>query len=447
LEKELKQNSVVRIELTGKFLLYIVGLLVVLAVLWEVRSTAVTLGVMLFMAFIISAGLRPTVDNLEGRKLKFFFTLPLKLAVKATIALASLFGEKQEALATTKQVQNSLQGFYRAAVQRVPPLKWLNYFWELSVPRPLAIAVVYLVGIIGLVALFFSFTAEFARQLLNLYRELPSIITAAIDFINRSFPALGQALSLTTLAQQARDTIAHITSDDIFRSLLAGDFSSISGWVSSFLPTAVDVFSNVAGILLVGFTIIILSVYMLQTREAFYEPFVKMFSTGNAAKLRSILAEIEAKLGAWLSGQASLMVLIGTLTYFILVIPGWFYPGYRLDEFALPLALVAGLLEAVPNVGPTITTIVTAILAIGTSGLGSVLYVIISFAALQQVEAIVIVPQVMKRAVGIDPIFSIIAIIGGFQIGGVLGAILAIPTLGIAQIILGEVVRAYRGQN
>jgi predicted PurR-regulated permease PerM len=128
----------------------------------------------------------------------------------------------------------------------------------------------------------------------------------------------------------------------------------------------------------------------------------------------------------------------------LLIIPGFFDPHYTLDDFALPIALMAGLLEAIPNVGPAITLILTSILAIGTNGAGTVLYVAVSFTVLQNLEAVFIVPMVMKRAIGIDPILSILGIIAGFQVAGVVGAILAIPLIGIAQIMVVAAANEYK---
>jgi predicted PurR-regulated permease PerM len=94
--------------------------------------------------------------------------------------------------------------------------------------------------------------------------------------------------------------------------------------------------------------------------------------------------------------------------------------------YALPLAILAGLLEAVPSIGPTISAVPAIILGLSISpltGLGALAMSII----IQQSENNLIVPRVMQHVVGVRPIVTIVVLMTGFTLGGVMGAVLAMP--------------------
>jgi predicted PurR-regulated permease PerM len=118
---------------------------------------------------------------------------------------------------------------------------------------------------------------------------------------------------------------------------------------------------------------------------------------------------------------------------------------YTLGKYALLIALIAGLLEAVPNIGPTITLIITLIIAIASGGsIPILIYIIIMFMLLQQIEALFLVPIVMKKAVNLHPIVSILGVLGGFSVAGVLGALLSMPVLSVFQIVFVEILKYYK---
>jgi predicted PurR-regulated permease PerM len=135
------------------------------------------------------------------------------------------------------------------------------------------------------------------------------------------------------------------------------------------------------------------------------------------------------------------MLIIGIVTYLIIWVPSLFVQGYTLDEFALPIALVAGIFEFLPSIGPALTSILAGLIAFGTGGLGALVYVVISFAILQNLEAIFIVPMVMRKAVGIDPIVTILGILAALKLTGVLGAILVVPIIVVVKIAIVESAR------
>jgi len=127
---------------------------------------------------------------------------------------------------------------------------------------------------------------------------------------------------------------------------------------------------------------------------------------------------LEHHLGGWIRAQLILMSLIGVLVYLGLTILG--------IEFALPLAILAGLLEIIPNFGPTMAAVPAILMGFAISPLTGIAVGALYF-LIQQLENSLIVPQVMKRTVGFNPVVTIIALMIGFKLGGAFGAVLAIP--------------------
>ena len=127
---------------------------------------------------------------------------------------------------------------------------------------------------------------------------------------------------------------------------------------------------------------------------------------------------IKEKIGKWMLGQLFLMFVV-----FVLVSLGMFLVGM---PYALILGIFAGVMEIIPYVGPIISAvpgIVLGFLISPTLGFLALLVYLVS----QQLENHVIVPQVMKKAVGLNPISVILALLIGARLGGAIGAILAIP--------------------
>ena len=139
------------------------------------------------------------------------------------------------------------------------------------------------------------------------------------------------------------------------------------------------------------------------------------------------LLQIGGGMGYWLQGQFILMLIVFLIDYIGLLIIG--------VPYALILALIAGLLEIVPYIGP----IISAVLAFAITFLHDPVtgFVVLAlFALVQQLEGYVIAPLVMKKAVGLNPVVVILALMIGAKLAGVTGIIIAVPVA----TAIGEVV-------
>jgi predicted PurR-regulated permease PerM len=165
-------------------------------------------------------------------------------------------------------------------------------------------------------------------------------------------------------------------------------------------------------------TIVVLSVYLVAQEEG-VKHFVKAVTP---LKYRpyivSLVDRLQEKMGEWLRGQLILMLFVGGLTYLGLWLMG--------VNYALILAIVAGLLEVIPIIGIPIA-IIPALLISFTQNPVLALFVLILYIVIQQVENHILVPKVMQKAVGLNPVFVIIALLVGYKLGGILGVLISVP--------------------
>lgn len=148
--------------------------------------------------------------------------------------------------------------------------------------------------------------------------------------------------------------------------------------------------------------------------------------------LIDLIERIQKRIGSWLKGQIILCLLIGFLVYLGLSI--------LKVEYALVLAIFAGITEFVPYIGPIIGAIPAIFLVFAQSPLKAI-FVIILYVIIQQLENNLIVPKVMQKTVGLNPLVIIIAMMIGMKVGGIIGMLLAIPVTSALAIILGDVLQ------
>jgi len=134
--------------------------------------------------------------------------------------------------------------------------------------------------------------------------------------------------------------------------------------------------------------------------------------------LIGVVPRIERKMGAWLRGLLALGAIMGVMSFIGLSV-------LRV-EYAILLALLAAVAEVVPYAGPIFSTVIAVALTLLQSPTKAIA-VLILYVILQQLENHLLVPKIMQRAVGINPVVSLISILIGAKIGGVPGALLAIP--------------------
>jgi predicted PurR-regulated permease PerM len=152
---------------------------------------------------------------------------------------------------------------------------------------------------------------------------------------------------------------------------------------------------------------------------------------GQRESISELISAMETKVGFYIAGQGVLCLAIGIMAlvaYLIIGLPN-----------ALVLALVAGVLEAVPMIGPLLGAIPAAVIALSIAP-SKLVWVIVATLVIQQMENSLLVPRVMRKAVGVNPFVSLLALFAFSSLFGIAGALMAIPLAAIIQLILDRFV-------
>ncbi len=176
-------------------------------------------------------------------------------------------------------------------------------------------------------------------------------------------------------------------------------------------------------------TILILAFYFLVDSASLVRTFVRLFPREERARVQDACVRVSTKVSAWLGGQLLLAAIIGTtaaIGLWLLGIP-YFYV----------LALIAAIGEMIPVVGPLLAAIPAIAVALSVSP-AAALFVAIFFIVQQQVENHVLVPKIMERQVGVSAVVVIVALLIGGSLLGIIGAILAVPTAAVLQVLFEE---------
>jgi predicted PurR-regulated permease PerM len=335
------------------------------------------------------------------------------LLITAIIVLALLIRELRSVL-----VQLLLAVLLAAAA--TPIVDWLTQSdralrWRWRPARGLAALVVFLGAVLLLVLGAVTVVGTVAPDANALAASLPAyairLQLAADDFV-ASNPDLAGALSgaLPSL-----------------RDLLGGAVG-LAGQAPRLVGLATGLFG---GVLYLLFSLI-LALYMTIDGERIRRYLIGFLPSDRLDQALLITERIGVRLGAWARGEALLGVIIGGMTWLGATILGLPYAG--------ALALVAGVGELVPNLGPIIAAvplIAVGLLVSPTHGLLALVLAVV----IQQLENNLIVPRVMSRAVDLHPVAVMLSILAGNELMGIPGALLAVPVVASLSVIVDEIQR------
>ncbi len=273
----------------------------------------------------------------------------------------------------------------------------VDFMAKHKIPRPLGVLIIYAFMLL-IVGLLFSFLIPpLIVQFQEFAKELPGYVSSFESFLN----------NITRYAQS--HNIEFNTSDFLLQN--TGGFFQSSNQIFS---TTVGVFSFFISVVVV----LALTFYMLVKEDGMNKFLLFITPKAQQSRIISIADSIKKKVGNWLAGQLLLMVIIFFLDFIALSL-------FKV-KYALALAILAGLLEIVPYLGPIISIGLASVVGFLISPFTG-LMVLGILTIIQQIESNIIVPQLMKKVVGLNPILVILALMIGIKLGGVMGAVLSVP--------------------
>jgi predicted PurR-regulated permease PerM len=297
------------------------------------------------------------------------------------------------------------------AVALSPLVNWLETKLK---RRGLAITATYL-GLLAVPALLIALI-------------VPPLITEGNNFANN-------------LPQYARDVSDFVEENDRLREInedydITGQLEKEAAKLPERLGGAAGTLRDVGlGIVNSAFallTILVLTAFMLASGRRWRDTAIAMRPPEQRARLRRSLDHISHAVGGYVAGALLIAVIAGVATYIVLLILG--------VPFRAPLAVIAGLFSLIPLVGATIAAVLIGIVTLFENFPTATIVWAIWAIAYQQIENHLIQPQIQKRTVNVHPFVTIVAVLFGSTLLGVLGALVAIPVAASIQILLREYV-------
>ena len=189
--------------------------------------------------------------------------------------------------------------------------------------------------------------------------------------------------------------------------------------------------ASAAKVILIATAILLLALHWTLDGPRTIQSLLLLVPRGQRESISELISAMETKVGFYIAGQGVLCLVIGIMAlvaYLLIGLPN-----------ALVLALVAGVLEAVPMIGPLLGAIPAAVIALSITP-SKLVWVIVAMLVIQQIENSVLVPRVMRKAVGVNPFVSLLAIFAFSSLFGISGALMAIPIAAIIQLLLDRFV-------
>jgi predicted PurR-regulated permease PerM len=272
-------------------------------------------------------------------------------------------------------------------------------------PKWAAILVIYVLFVAFVVALAMLIFPPLITQARELGEQIPQLIERGQQWLIQK-GVINQPISVRQAVEQAPGAGAKDA-------------------VGTLLSTLVSVVGGIFGVV----AILILAFYLMLDAENILRVFVRFFPRGRRQRVRHACEQFTLKVSAWLGGQLLLAGIIGSTAAIGLWLIGvpYFYV----------LAMVAGIGEMIPMIGPVLSAIPAIIVGFSVSpqmGVG----VAIFFLVQQQIENHLLVPKVMERQVGVSAVVVVISLLLGGSLLGIVGAILAVPTAAILQVLVQE---------
>ena len=281
-----------------------------------------------------------------------------------------------------------------------------------KVPRPVAVGIV-VTGFLGTVGLIlWAIIPTAVREAAKLIEQIPDIAASLVttDLIARWDSQLGGAI--TTATNSGLDFIGN-----------SANWPVLLGGV---LQVGIGVISGVVGVIVV----VILTLYFMASLEGMKDYLAKLSSASKRERFRKITDQIAYSVGRWVMGQTSVSLIHATSLFIFLSIIS--------APFALLLTLLAFTISLIPLIGPLSSAIIVITVTL-IEGPQLALVAVIYYLIYLQLEAYLISPRVMKKAVSIPAALVVIAALMGGTLMGVLGAVIAIPVAASILLIVREV--------
>ncbi|NMC51904.1 AI-2E family transporter [Candidatus Kuenenbacteria bacterium] len=291
---------------------------------------------------------------------------------------------------------------------------WVDWFKKRKVPRAISILFIYvlLIGVFSLIVV--MLVPAMAEQIVQIVNNIP-------DYYEKI------SVGIHTLRERAGDSAAAVSSDSVVSTLQTLS-TTLAQATKSIFVTVTSIFGGILSL----FVVLVMTFY-ISVEEDGLKKFLKYLVPGKQRHyVMDLVDRMQMKVGLWLRGQLLLCFVVGILVYFGLLFLG--------VKYALLLALVAGILEIIPYLGPLLSGLI-AVLVVSSDSWTKIVFVAALYLIVQQLENQVIVPKIMQRMVGLNPIVVIMVILIGVKLGGVVGGLLGVPVAAAISVYFDDILK------
>lgn len=298
------------------------------------------------------------------------------------------------------------------AVAIRPAVEWL---YRHGIPRAFGVLAVYLGLLVLAVGFFVLLTPLLVEQVATISGRAPDYYKTLVGYMLRSPSVLVQGLAFQLPASMNFTPV-------------------IPGNESTGLPSVTQIvayFFSAARTIFIATSILVIAFYWTLDGDRSVRSLLVRVPPAHREVVLDIIGQMEEKVGAYVRG-----VVILSLT--VALMAGVAYVAIGLP-YALILGLIAGVLEALPVIGPVLGAVPPVLLALSLEP-SKVIWVVLAVIVIQQIEGNLLVPRVMDRAVGVNAIITILAIFAFGALFGLGGAIMAIPLAAVIQVLFNRFV-------
>ena len=284
---------------------------------------------------------------------------------------------------------------------------WVDWFQRHKLPRGLAIIVIYVIIISAIATVIVLIVPPITKEVSQVANNFPLYYDKIMESYNYFRGATSSGVD--SEIQQGLESLS----------------ASLPGAVTNVFSTIFSVFGGI-----ISFFMILVITFYFTVEEEGLKKFLKSVSPSRYQPyIMQLMVRIQKKMGLWLRGQLILSLIIFALVFIGLSIMN--------VQYALLLALVAGVFEIVPFLGPTLAAIPAVFFGFLQSPFMGML-VIGLYLIIQQLENHIIVPKVMGKSVDLNPLVIIVVILMGAKLGGFVGALLSVPVATALSVFLGD---------
>lgn len=291
------------------------------------------------------------------------------------------------------------------------------------IPRSLSVLGIFLILIILLVFFISQLIPLVATQLFDLAISLTAFMNRIANEGIGDIPFFGD-----TFEPLVNDFLQQVNKEVIIsqvKNYIEALGTQLQSFAGDTFGVIIAVFNGIFNFILV----LIMTFFLTVDEKGVNNFFVSLFPSKHAKYIITKTEAVKHKIGYWLRGQIVLMFVMFALSLVGLLIIG--------VDYALTLAMMVGIAELIPVVGPILAGLPAILVGFNESPWMAI-WILILYIFIQQLEGNVIVPVVMKKAVGLNPIIVILAMLVGYQTLGILGMIIAIPVTTALSIFVGD---------